>query len=140
MDDPCILDLAYIMDASGSITPYWNDVLRFAQGVASRVNISSDGTHLAVIKFGEESAVEFGFKDGTNEKSVIDKLGKLDPPEAGARTYLHKALRDANSKLFDEGTNEFQFREDPSVRKVRRRKTRDYSDTKLIQSEPVLRF
>lgn len=118
LDDPCILDLAFIIDASGSIKPYWEDVRKFAAGVAKLVNISSDGSHVGVVKFGETSKIEFGFNEGQNENTVVRNLLNLEPPITGERTMLHSALEKANEELFNEQTN--NFREDPNVRKVRR--------------------
>ena len=118
LDDPCILDLAFIIDASGSIKPYWEDVRKFAAGVAKLVNISSDGSHVGVVKFGETSKIEFGFNEGQNENTVVRNLLNLDPPVPGSRTMLHSALEKANDDLFNPQTN--SFREDPNVRKVRR--------------------
>ena len=118
LDDPCILDLAFIIDASGSIEPYWEDVRKFAAGVAKLVNISSDGSHVGAVKFGETSKIEFGFNEGQNENTVVRNLLNLDPPVPGSRTMLHSALEKANDDLFNPQTN--SFREDPNVRKVRR--------------------
>ena len=119
VDDPCILDLAFVLDASGSITPYWPDVRRFAAGVAGLLNVSSDGSHIAVEKFGEEASVEFGFNEGQDKTTVIRRILSLSGPVTGARTMLHKALNEANDDLFNEQTNSYGYRTDPSVRKVR---------------------
>ena len=119
VDDPCILDLAFILDASGSIELAWPDVRRFVAGVVGLVNVSSAGTHVAVIKFGADSDIVFGFNDGQDRDAVIRRVLTLPGPIPFANTQIHKALNDANDKLFNEVTNTYAYRTDDNIRKVR---------------------
>jgi len=119
IDDPCILDLAFILDASGSIKNDWKNVQNFVAGVVKLVNVSSTGTHVAAIKFGSESNIEFDFNEGQDKDAVISRVLSLAPPITSDNTQLHKALNDTNDKLFDAVNNNRGFRTDESVRKVR---------------------
>lgn len=118
VDDPCILDLAFILDASGSIEFAWPGVREFVAGVTRLVNVSSEGTHVGVIKFGEDSKIEFGFNEGADKDAVVRRVLGLPGPVRFARTQLHLALIDANEKLFNEETNSYGYRKDPNIRKV----------------------
>ena len=118
--DPCILDIAFVVDASGSIEPYWPDVRRFVAGVVDLVNVSSSGSHVALIKFGADSRIEFGFNEGQDKNTVINRVLGLSGPVPFANTQLHKGLNDANDKLFNEVTNTYGYRLESSVRKVRK--------------------
>ena len=119
IDDPCILDLAFILDASGSIENDWDTVKNFVAGVVDLVNVSSAGTHVAVIKFGSESKIEFDFNEGQDKDAVISSVRNLAKPITGDNTQLDKALKLANDMLFDAVTNSHGFRTDENVRKVR---------------------
>lgn len=118
VDDPCILDLGFVLDASSSITNAWRDVRKFVAGVTKLLNVSAEGTHVGVIKFGKDSNVEFGFNEGQDTDTVVDKVLRLPGPVPGANTQLHKGLRDADEKLYNEETNSYGYRKDPRVRKV----------------------
>ena len=119
VDDPCILDLAFILDASGSIELAWPDVRKFAAGVVDLVNVSSTGTHVGVIKFGADSEIVFGFNEGQDRDAVTRRIETLPKPRPFANTQMHKALNDANDKLFNEVTNTYGYRTEDNVRKVR---------------------
>lgn len=106
------------MDASASITSAWSDVLNFVVGVTKLLNVSVAGTHVGVIKFGKTSNVEFGFNAGQDLGTVINRVRSLSGPVEGANTQLHLGLIDADEKLFNNETNPYGYREDPSVRKV----------------------
>lgn len=83
------------------------------------MNVSSAGTHVAVIKFGADSRIEFGFNDGQDKNAVTRRVLSLDGPIPFANTQMHKALNDANDKLFNEVTNNEGYRTEDNVRKVR---------------------
>lgn len=117
IDDPCILDLAFILDASGSIENAWPDVRRFVAGVVKLVNVSSEGTHVGVIKFGSNSDVVFGFNEGQDSDAVVRRVLSLSGPIRFDNTQIHKALNDANDKLFQDPS--FGYRPEKEVRKVR---------------------
>ena len=129
VDDPCILDLAFVLDASASITRAWPDVRKFVAGVVDLVNVSSAGTHVAVIKFGIESDIVFGFNEGQDKDAVKLRVLSLPGPKPGANTQIHKALNDANDKLFDDVTNSYAYRTASNVRKVRQIQCYDLRST-----------
>ena len=125
VDDPCILDLAFVLDASGSIDKDWETVKDFVSGVVDLVNVSSAGTHVGIIQFGSESKIPLGFTDGQNKKAVKDKIRSLSDPKTSDRTRLDKALNDADDKLFNEEKNEYGYRPEKDVRKVRQIRCND---------------
>ena len=115
-DDPCILDLGFILDASGSITFAWPGVREFVANVIKHVNVSTDGSHIGIIKFGADSNVEFGFSEGQDRDTVIRRVLSLSGPKPFANTQLHLGIKDADEKLYNEATSSYRI--DPSVRKV----------------------
>ena len=108
------------MDASGSIEPYWADVRRFVAGVVGLVNVSSTGSHVGLIKFGANSNIVFGFNEGQDKTTVINRVLSLSGPVMFDNTQIHKGLYNANDKLFNEVTNSYGYRPESSVRKVRK--------------------
>lgn len=121
IDDPCILDLAFILDASGSIEIAWPDVRRFVAGVVKLVNVSSAGTHVGVIKFGSNSDIVFGFNEGQDSDAVVRRVLSLSGPIRFDNTQIHLGLQDANDKLFSTTyqDNVYGYRPEEEVRKVR---------------------
>ena len=104
------------MDASGSITFAWPGVRQFVANVVRQVNVSADGSHIGVIKFGVHSNVEFGFSEGQDKDAVINRVLNLTGPKPFASSQLHLGIKDANEKLYNPTTG--SYRTDPSVRKV----------------------
>ena len=125
VDDPCIIDLAFVLDASASITNDWENVKQFVAGVVRRVNVSVDGSHIAITQFGLDSTVVLTFSEGQNKDDVIRRVLALPGPKRGANTQLHLGLIDTEEKVFNEAAN--LYRTDPSVRKVRPDKLSIYS-------------
>ena len=126
VDDPCILDLAFILDASGSITNAWPNVRRFVAGVVDLVNVSTAGTHVGMVQFGSESKIVLGFNEGQDKDAVIRKALSLSPPIQFDNTQLHKGLDDANGELFNEEDNDYGYRPEKDVRKVSQTRCLDF--------------
>lgn len=72
-----------------------------------------------MIKFGANSEIVFGFNDGQDRDAVIRRVLSLSGPIPFANTQIHKALNDANDKLFNEVTNSYGYRTEENIRKVR---------------------
>lgn len=83
------------------------------------MNVSSEGTHVAVTKFGADANIVFGFNEGQDKNAVINRVLNLPGPVPFANTQIHKALNLVNDDLFNEATNTYGYRTDASVRKVR---------------------
>ena len=89
VDDPCILDLGFVLDASSDIINAWRDVRVFVAGVNKLLNVSAEGTHVGVIKFCTDSNVEFGFttRDKTRILSLTKCLDFLDQCQGLIHSY-----------------------------------------------------
>ena len=113
----CIIDLAFIIDASASVRDDWSIQLNFVVDVAKRINIGPQGSHIGLVQFGDDSRKEFDFRefDKTpyNQRNILQKITSLPRPRQGARTFINRGLRRANREIF---RTEFGMR--PNVKKV----------------------
>ena len=113
--DPCthIVDIAFIVDSSGSVKKYYEDEKFFVQRIASRFNIIEKGTHGGVIVFSSHGYVKtlIKFRDYLTTKSFNEAVGNL--PFYGYMTRIDHALKLAHKELY---TAEGQAR--PNVKKL----------------------
>ena len=69
-DCPTKLDLAFVLDSSGSIQYFneqsWADMLSFVAGVVARLDIGPDSVHVGVITFGSLAQVDIYLGDYTH--------------------------------------------------------------------------
>ena len=117
-EDPnCKIDLALVVDASGSVRDDWDVLLRFLTDVSGKLNPGPDGTHIGMVIFGDSAVKIFDFREFDeetyNEAEVFSKITKTDRPLPGERTFINRGLRLANLELLRE-----QFGMRPDVRKV----------------------
>ena len=94
----CSADIAFIMDASGSMTRDFSAEKQVVKAIVKSTDIAPDMTRAALIYFSEETkvAVSFG-KYATTEKilAAVDAV-----PFIGRRTRIDKALKKANDEVF----------------------------------------
>ena len=116
-DYSCTIDLAFIVDASGSVADDWNILLQFVENVAKRVNMGPQRTHIAFVRFGDDSEKVFDFREfnktSYNEYTILNKITSIPKPSAGERTFINRGLRRANREVF-----RANFGMRPSVRRV----------------------
>ena len=116
-DYSCIIDLAFIVDASGSVADDWNILLQFVENVAKRVNMGPQRTHIAIVRFGDDSEKVFDFREFNEtpykEYTILNKITSIPKPRVGERTFINRGLRRANREVF-----RANFGMRPNVQKV----------------------
>ena len=118
LEDPnCIIDLALVVDASGSVRDDWNTLLTFVADVAEKVNPGPDGSHIGMVQFGNDAQKIFDFtefeEDTYDKDAVFEKITSINRPSSGERTFINRGLRLANRQVLRE---EFGMR--PDVKQV----------------------
>ena len=117
-EDPnCIIDLAFVIDASGSVRDDWETLLNFVVNVARAVDIGPERSHIALIYFGEQAVKLFDFTEFNqtpyNERSIFSKIQSIPRPLSDERTFLNRGLKLANEEVF-----QTQFGMRPNVKQV----------------------
>lgn len=111
------MDIAFIMDSSGSIgRRNWEKLKRFVKSIVSRFDVGFSATHVAVIAYSTNPVVEMRFwnTQSTDEvNQVIDKI-----PWQRGMTYSNKALLLADRDIFTIANG--MRPEAPKVRKFER--------------------
>ena len=98
------MDIAILADVSKSMTkPQRVQLTTLVHSLVDKVGVSSDGTHFAVVTFGNEAEVFNTFKDSTYHnkeslKSLMQQKFSYVPKAWGTRSDL--ALNLAVTKLF----------------------------------------
>ncbi len=101
-EDTCrnIVDIAFIMDSSGSVLKYYIDEKFFVQRVASRFEIDEAGSHGGVIVFSSDGFIRplINFTDFLTTESFNEAVGNL--PYYGYMTRIDTALKLAHTHLY----------------------------------------
>lgn len=97
-----IVDIAFLVDSSGSVRKYYMDEKFFVQRIAARFKIIEQGTHGGVIVFSSHGYVKMAIKftDFLTTKSFNEAVGLL--PFYGYMTRIDHALSLAHKELFTE--------------------------------------
>lgn len=112
-----MIDLGVVLDASGSVRDDWSVLLAFVASLTESVNPGPGGSHIGVVKFGDDAEKIFDFREFDEstyaEADVLQKITDIGRPGSGERTFINRGLRLANRQLFRE---EFGMR--PEVKQV----------------------
>ena len=113
--DPCthIVDIAFLIDSSGSVKKYYEQEKFFVQRIASRFNIIEQGTHGGVVVFSSHGYVKtlIRFTDYLTTSSFNEAVENL--PFYGYMTRIDRALELSHKELY---TAEGKAR--PNVKKL----------------------
>ena len=105
------------MDASGSVRDDWETLLKFVVDVSKNINIGPEGSHIGMVKFGDDAQKIFDFTEFNpatyNEDNVLRKITSIRRPLSGERTFINRGLRRANREVLRE-----QFGMRPDVKQV----------------------
>ena len=100
-----IVDVAFLLDSSGSITGRdWKLLLDFVKSLVEAFNVSSSGSHVALISYASHAVVNLRFNTLTGDKlnpleinKIVDKTGHHK-----GYTYMDRALELADKEIFSE--------------------------------------
>ena len=112
------VDLAFLIDASGSLKDSFQDIQKFVKKVINAYKIGPDATHVAAISYSDDARVAFDFntlkgKDLTKENlnKLVDKINAT-----GGKTRIDLALRKAATDIYSEKGGQRPGR--PKVRSI----------------------
>lgn len=97
------VDLAFIIDASGSIgSRNFLKILEFVAKIVDAFEIQENGTHVGVIHYSDGAFVDFDFNkftgDDLNKENIVKEINKISVTEGQTRIDL--ALLKAKEELF----------------------------------------
>ena len=117
MDPNCKIDLAFVVDASGSVRDDWDTLMQFLVDVTGQINIGPDGSHVGMVQFGSQAKKIFDFTEFNaipyDEEEILRKITSIHRPRSGEQTYINRGLRLANNEVLRE-----QFGMRPDVKQV----------------------
>ena len=101
------LDLAFLIDGSGSIEAYgrgnFRRCLNFVKRVVASFGISPSQTRVGIVLFSSRAWLIANFRSYRNKQSVLHAIGRVRYPRGGTR--IGRALRFAKYQLFRKRTS-----------------------------------
>ena len=99
------MDLGLILDSSSSIGRRIGNYQRmkdFSKNLVEQLNVSSDGTHVAVMIYSTKPQVMLTFDDLRGARQYIVEVSRTidNLPFQGGNTYINRALLVAGQKMF----------------------------------------
>lgn len=92
-------DIAFILDASRSIRPYYREIQGFVRAATKKILMKCTKLNAAIVLFGDEATVVKNFSQKFNLSEFLSALhGAVAVP--GSRTMTHKGLRVTSEKVF----------------------------------------
>ena len=96
------MDIAFIVDASGSINPKNYQLQKdFIKNVAEENGISENGTRIAVVVFSQTASVPIKFNDYYDVKEFVEGVQLLNHEQSITR--MDRGFKVAYDKLFTKG-------------------------------------
>lgn len=102
-DEKCEIDLAFILDGSGSIT-FLNflRILDFVKNVTKQFEIGPDAVQVATISFSDYAREEFGFGDFSSHAALDIAIDSIQYDAGGTNTAY--GIRTARRGVFQRNT------------------------------------
>lgn len=101
----CIIDAAFVIDNSGSITNFgenmqnWEFVVKFAQDIARGINIGPGKSQVGLVDFHSYATTHFTLDAYSDEQETINAIGEL--PYQGYSTNTPEGLEYGRDLLTD---------------------------------------
>ena len=93
------MDLAFILDSSGSVGSYnFQQVKNFVKDVVDFFNIGTSGTHVAVVTYSTSTWLEFNLKEHYTKSAMKNAVGNIY--YRGGMTYTADALDFVRTNIF----------------------------------------
>ncbi|XP_046338542.2 uncharacterized protein LOC124119916 [Haliotis rufescens] len=81
------LDLAFILDGSGSVsTSDFNHMIKFVKNVTKKLDISKDEVKVSTVEYGSSVGDDIEFRDFASESSLVSAIGKIRKSGGGTNT------------------------------------------------------
>lgn len=99
------MDLAFLIDSSGSITRgNWKLLKAFIKDTIDAFDVSPKGTHIASVSYSTRAIVDYRFNTLIGDKLNVPGLHKFVDRIRHQRgfTYIDRALALANKEIFSE--------------------------------------
>ena len=101
------LDLAFLIDGSGSINAYgrgnFRRCLNFVKRLVASFSVSPTRTRVGIVLFSTRAWLIANFRRYRNKQSLLGAIGRIRYPRGG--TKIGRALRFAKYQLFRRRTN-----------------------------------
>ena len=92
-------DVGFIVDSSGSVTNEYGKEKDFVSQMIQQLQLSSNGTHSALVLFSDSAALKIKFSDYQNVRDFQRAVQEL--PLMGSTTRIDKALKLAYNDMFN---------------------------------------
>ena len=96
------VDLAFIIDGSGSIEAYgrgnFRRCLNFVKAIVSKFNINNGQTRIGIVLYSSRPRLIFGFRRYRRKSQVLNAISRIRYPRGGTRTGY--AMRYCYSRVF----------------------------------------
>ena len=96
------VDLAFIIDGSGSIEAYgrgnFRRCLNFVKAIVSRFNINNGQTRIGVVLFSSRPRLIFDFRRYRRKNQILNAINRIRYPRGGTKTGY--AMRYCYSRVF----------------------------------------
>ena len=93
------VDLAFILDASGSIFSYYQDYISLIKKVVDHFPISESGTRIALLLFSNDKIHSVGLNEHETSSSFLEGLKNLPEPMGNSR--ISYALEASYKSLYE---------------------------------------
>lgn len=84
----------------------WSTLLSFVVDVVKVIDVGPEGTHIAVVTFGDHAELIFDFgefnKTSDYEMKLTNKIASLPRPSPDQRTFINRGLSVANRDVMRE--------------------------------------
>lgn len=101
-----MIDLGFVVDASGSVRDDWGVLLAFVASLSESINPGPGGSHIGLVQFGDNAQKIFDFREFNEstyvEADMLKKITDIRRPGSGERTFINRGLRLANREVFRE--------------------------------------
>jgi len=96
--DPCMVDVVFCVDNSGSIgSENWPLVLDAVKNFVRKLNVGPFGSHVGLVDFGDRGYLKFDLASYTSEDDIISAIDELT--YKGEETYMSYGLEESHRIL-----------------------------------------
>lgn len=102
------LDIAFIIDGSGSVRDaerpgdpsYWGLQLEFVASIIKLLDVSENGSHVGLVKFGNDATLHFKLDRFYDKHKAVESVMQTDYNEIGENTNIAAGLTLVRQQVF----------------------------------------